>query len=110
MYTARARWGSTVSTSSRRRICTVPSRSTSVTPTPGPGRRGDRSPVRSVRRLSQPRGDLLLALLGEHVLQPLRLFVHAVETDPEGLREIQLEQAVVADDLQGHLLAEIGRA
>jgi len=49
--------------------------------------------------------DPVLELLGDHVLEPLRLVVHVVYVDPEGLSEIELEQAVMPNHLQRDLLA-----
>ena len=60
---------------------------------------------REAERLVDPR----LELLGERVLQPVGLVVHLVDVDPERLREIQLEKAVVADHLEGDLLPGRGQ-
>ncbi len=50
--------------------------------------------------VAQARGDQLLELLGEHVLEHLGLGVHAVPGHPELLGEEQLEQPVVAQHLE----------
>ena len=60
----------------------------------------DRVAVRVVRRVAELRGDQLLELLGEHVLEHLGLVVHAVPRHAERLGQVELEQAVVADDLE----------
>jgi hypothetical protein len=56
--------------------------------------------VRVDRRVAQPRGDQLLEILGEHMLEHLRLRMHAVPRHPQLLGEEQLDQAVVAQDLE----------
>jgi len=65
----------------------------------------DRVSVRVVRREPERLVDPLFQLLRDHVLETLRLAVDLVDVDAERLREIQLEQAVVADDLERHSLA-----
>src|SRR5581483_9162670 len=49
--------------------------------------------------------DARLELLGDDVLEPIGLFVHVVDVHAERLREIELEQAVVPDDLERDALA-----
>ena len=49
--------------------------------------------------------DELLELLGEDVLEHLGLVVHAVPRHVERLGEVELEQPVVADDLERQPLA-----
>src|SRR5437588_563453 len=44
--------------------------------------------------------DPLLQLLGDDVLEPFRFVVDVVDVQPECLREVELEQAMVADDLE----------
>jgi hypothetical protein len=61
--------------------------------------------VRIVRRIAERLVDPRLELLGEHVLEPVGLVVDLVDVDPERLREVELEQAVVSDHLERHLLA-----
>ena len=72
--------------------------------------RGDRIAVRVDRRVTQPRGDQRLELLGEHVLEHLRLGVHAIPGHPELLGEEQLQQAVMAQHLQRHTPTLVGQA
>ena len=60
----------------------------------------DRIAVRVVRRVAELRGDQLLELLGEHVLEHLGLGVNPVPRHPEALHEVQLEQPVVAHHLE----------
>ena len=55
-------------------------------------------------------GDQLLQLLGDVVLEHLGLLVDAVPGHPEHLGQKELEQAVVADHLQGDLLPAPGEA
>ena len=54
--------------------------------------------------------DVRLELLGERVLEPVRLGVHGVEREAERLSEVLLEQAVVADDLERGPLALVRSA
>ena len=61
---------------------------------------GDRVAVRVVRRVAELGGDQLLELLGEDVLEHLGLGVHAVPGHAERLGQVELEQAVVAQDLE----------
>ena len=72
-----------------------------------PGR--DRVAVRIVRRVAELRRDQLLELLGEHVLEHLRLRVHPVPWDAEALDEVQLEQAMVAHHLERDPAAVLGQ-
>jgi hypothetical protein len=65
--------------------------------------------VRVDRRVAKPRGDQLLELLGEHVLEHLGLGMHAIPGHPELLSEEQLQQAVVAQHLQRHSPALLGQ-
>ena len=51
--------------------------------------------------------DALLQLFRECVLEPFRFAVHFLYVDAECLREIELEQPVVPDDLESHLLAGV---
>ena len=53
-----------------------------------------------VGRVAELGGDQLLELLGEHVLEHLRLLVDAIPGHPEALHQVQLEQPVVADHLE----------
>jgi hypothetical protein len=66
--------------------------------------------VRVVPRFAQLRSDQLLELLGDVVLEHLRLLVHPVVGHAQRLGEVGLDQAVVADHLQRHLLARRGEA
>ena len=65
--------------------------------------------MRVDRRVTQPRGDQRLELLGEHVLKHLGLGVHAIPGHPELLGEEQLEQAVMAQHLQSNAPALVGQ-
>ena len=65
--------------------------------------------MRVDRRVAQPRGDQLLELLREHVLEHLGLGMHAIPGHPELLGEEQLEQAVMAQHLQRHSPALVGQ-
>ena len=67
------------------------------------GRR-DRITVRVELRVPQRARDPPLDVLGEVVLQHLRLVVHAVPGHPERLGQECLEQPVVAHHLERHLL------
>jgi hypothetical protein len=58
-----------------------------------------------VRRIAERLVDPRLELLGEDVLEPVRLVVHLVDVDPERLGEVQLEQPVVPDHLEGDALS-----
>ena len=71
--------------------------------------RRDRIAVRVARRVAELGGDQVLELLGEHVLEHLGLGVHAIPRDPEALGQVELEQPVVADDLERHLLPTLGQ-
>jgi len=51
--------------------------------------------------------DAFLQLFRECVLEPFRFAVHFLYVDAKRLRQIELEQAVVPDDLERHLLAGI---
>ena len=65
--------------------------------------------MRVARRVAELGGDQVLELLGEHVLEHLGLGVHAIPRDPEALGQVELEQPVVADDLERHLLPALGQ-
>ena len=72
-------------------------------------RRGDRVAVRVDRRVAELGRDQRLELLGEDVLEDLGLGVHAIPGHVERLGEVELEQAVVADDLERDPLAVGGQ-
>ena len=72
-------------------------------------RRGDRVAVRVVRRVPELGRDQRLELLGDDVLEDLRLVVHAVPRHVEPLGEVQLEQPVVAEHLERDALAVGGQ-
>ena len=55
-----------------------------------------------VRGIAELRGDHLLQLLGEHVLEHLGLGMHPVPRHPQALDEVQLEQPVMAHHLERH--------
>ena len=63
--------------------------------------------MRIVGRETERLVDALLQLLRECVLEPFRFAVHFLYVDTERLRKIELEQAVVPDDLQRNLLAGV---
>ena len=65
----------------------------------------DRVAVRIVGREAERPVDPRLELLRERVLEPVGLVVDVVDADPERLGEVELEQPVVADHLERHLLA-----
>ena len=68
-------------------------------------RRRDRVAVRVDGRIAELGGDERLELLGEDVLEDLGLGVDAIPGHVERLGEVELEQAVVADDLERDALA-----
>ena len=61
--------------------------------------------MRIVRREAERLVDARLELLGDRVLEPVGLVVHVVDVDAERLREVELEQPVVADHLERDALA-----
>ena len=65
--------------------------------------RGDRVAVRIALGVAELRRNQLLELLREHVLEHLGLVVDAVPRNAQRLREVELEQAVVAEHLQREL-------
>ncbi len=69
----------------------------------------DRRAVRVVARLAELGRDQQLQLLGDVVLEHLGLLVHAVVGHAQGLGEVGLDQAVVADHLERDLLAGRGQ-
>ena len=71
------------------------------------GRR-DRVAVRIARRMAERGVDARLERLREVVLEPLGLGVHLVPGEPERLHQVELEQAVVADDLERGLRPRLG--
>ena len=60
------------------------------------------SPCGIARGVAELGGDQLLELLGEDVLEHLGLVVHAIPGHAERLGQVELEQAVVAQDLERH--------
>ena len=72
-----------------------------------PGR--DRITVRVVGGVAELRGDQLLELLGEHVLEHLGLGVNAIPRHPEALHQVQLEQPVVPNHLERHAPSRVGQ-
>ncbi len=60
----------------------------------------DRVAVRVARRVAELGGDQLLELLGEDVLEHLRLVVHAVPRHAQAGGQVELEQPVVAQHLE----------
>ena len=71
--------------------------------------RRDRIAVRVMRRIAELGGDQLLELLGEHVLQHLRLRVHTIPRDAEALDQVQLEQPMVAHHLERDASPVVGQ-
>ena len=65
--------------------------------------------MRVERRVAELRRDRFLELLGERVLQALRLRVDCVPAEPERFREVELEQPVVAYDLERDAAAGLGQ-
>jgi 1,4-dihydroxy-6-naphthoate synthase len=63
--------------------------------------------VRIVGREAESAIDALLELLRQDVLEPVCLVVHIVHVQSQSLREVQLEQPVVANHLERDLLAGI---
>ena len=61
---------------------------------------GDRVAVRVVGRVAERLVDVRFQLLGERVLEPVGLRMNRVERQTERLREVLLEQPVMADDLE----------
>ena len=70
----------------------------------------DRVAVRVDRRVAELRGDQLLELLRERVLEHLGLGVHLVPGHAEALDEEQLDEPVVADHLERDAPAALGEA
>jgi hypothetical protein len=68
----------------------------------------DRVAVRIDRRVAELRGDELLELLRERVLEHLGLGVHLVPGHAEALDEEQLDQPVMPDDLERDAPAALG--
>ena len=66
--------------------------------------------MRVERRVAELRGDQLLELLGEDVLEPLGLGVHLVPAHPQALDQEQLEQAMVANHLERDRAPALGQA
>ena len=62
-----------------------------------------------VRRETEHAVDPLLQLLREHVLEPLGLVVDVVHVEPQRLGQVQLQQPMVADDLECDLLPRGGQ-
>ena len=61
--------------------------------------------MRIVRGEAERAIDPSLELLGDDVLEPVGLVVDVLDVDAERLREVELEQPVVADHLERHALA-----
>ena len=56
--------------------------------------------VRIVRRVAERAVDPRFELFGEDVFEPVGLRMDGLDRDPERLGQIELEQAVMADDLE----------
>ena len=67
----------------------------------------NRVAVRVVGGEAERAVDPRFELLRQRVLEPDRLVVHVVDADPERLGEVELEQPVVPDHLERHLLAGV---
>ncbi len=65
--------------------------------------------MRVVRGIAERAVDLRLQLFGDDVLEPLGFVVNGVDVQAQRLRQVQLQQPVVADDLQRDLLAGAGQ-
>jgi hypothetical protein len=61
--------------------------------------------MRIVRREPERAVDTRLELLRDHVLEPVGLVVHVVDVQAERLGQVQLEQPVMANHLDGDALA-----
>ena len=70
---------------------------------------GNRLAVGTHGRIPHGAVDVLLEVLGDGVFETLRLGVDTVPPVPEGLREVELEQPVVADDFESHLFPSPGQ-
>ena len=70
---------------------------------------GDRVAVRVDGRVAERRVDPRLELLREDVLEPVGLGVHLVERHAERVREVALEQAMVAQHLERAQPALVGQ-
>ena len=71
--------------------------------------RWDGIAVRIARRVAERGVDARLERLREVMLEPLGLGVHLVPGEPERLHQVELEQAVVADDLERRLRPGLGQ-
>ena len=65
----------------------------------------DRVAVRIVGGIAERAVDPRLELVGEDVLEAVGLRVHRLDRDAQRLGQVQLEQAVMADDLECDPLA-----
>ncbi len=65
------------------------------------------SPCGIVGREAERSVDARLELLRQRMLEPVGLVVHVVDADSERLGEVELEQPVVPDHLERHLLAGV---
>src|SRR5262249_19691153 len=92
------------------RSCSAHSSGSSSVTRPPEVRVGDRVPVRIVGREAERAVDACLELFGDDVLEPIGLVVHVVDVEPERVREVELEQPVVADHLDGDALSRPGEA
>jgi len=70
---------------------------------------GDRIAVGVVCGIPELGGDQLLQLVGEDMLEHFGLLVHAVPRHPEALHQVELEQPVMADHLEGDPPAGAGQ-
>jgi hypothetical protein len=69
----------------------------------------DRVAVRIVRRIPERRGNQLFELLGDVVLEHLGLVVDTIPRHAERLRQVQLEQPVMAQNLERDAPARLGQ-
>src|SRR6185437_7562663 len=74
----------------------------------GAGARRNRIAMRTGSRMTQQLVDPILELLADVVLQPFGFLVHVVPREAHRAYEIELQQPVMPDDLERHLLAGFG--
>ena len=65
----------------------------------------DRVAVRVVGGIAERAVDPRLELVGEDVLEPVGLGMDGLDRDPQRLGQVELEQPVMADDLERNPLA-----
>ena len=65
--------------------------------------------MRVVRREAERAVDACLELFRDHMFEPVRLVVDGVDIQAERLGEVELEQPVMADHLDGDALAGVAQ-